>query len=127
MEAKDDKTVVFTLNTPNDKTFCQLLVTSAGPIVDEETYPADKVLDDDAAVKAQGFSGPYTIGKYTKGQIAEFKANADNTADTIEANADNAADQMQANASNAADEVRNEGDKKADAVRNGAATTNNSQ
>jgi peptide/nickel transport system substrate-binding protein len=77
VEAKDDKTVVFTLNSPNDQTFGQVLVTSAGPIVDEETYPADKVLDDDAAVKAQGFSGPYTIGKYTKAQIAEFKANPD--------------------------------------------------
>ena len=77
VEAKDDKTVVFTLNSPNDQTFGQILVTSAGPIVDEETYPADKVLDDADAVKAQGFSGPYTIGKYTKGQIAEFKANAD--------------------------------------------------
>ncbi len=75
VEAKDDKTVTFTLKSPNDQTFGQVLVTSAGPIVDEETYPADKVLDDDAAVKAQGFSGPYTIGKYTKGQIAEFKAN----------------------------------------------------
>src|SRR5215218_1619388 len=77
VEAKDDKTVVFTLNSPNDQTFGQVLVTSAGPIVDEETYPADKVMDDDAAVKAQGFSGPYTIGKYTKAQIAEFKANDD--------------------------------------------------
>ncbi len=77
VEAKDDKTVVFTLNSPNDQSFGQILVTSAGPIVDEETYPADKVLDDDAAVKAQGFSGPYTIGKYTKGQIAQFTANPD--------------------------------------------------
>ncbi|MCW2789261.1 MAG: peptide transporter substrate-binding protein [Aeromicrobium sp.] len=77
VEATDDSTVTFTLNAPNDQTFGQILVTSAGPIVDEETYPADKVLDDDAAVKAQGFSGPYTIGKYTKGQIAQFKANAD--------------------------------------------------
>ena len=77
VEAKDDKTVVFTLNAPNDQTFGQVLVTSAGPIVDEETYPADKVLDDAAAVKAQGFSGPYTIGKYDKNQIAEFKANPD--------------------------------------------------
>lgn len=77
VEAKDDETVVFTLNSPNDQTFGQVLVTSAGPIVDEETYPADKVLDDNAAVKAQGFSGPYTIGKYTKGQIAQFTANPD--------------------------------------------------
>lgn len=75
VEAKDPQTVVFTLTSPNDQTFPQILVTSAGPIVDEQTYPADKVLDDDATVKTQGFSGPYTIGKYTKNQIAQFKAN----------------------------------------------------
>ncbi|MCR4513207.1 ABC transporter substrate-binding protein [Aeromicrobium sp. 50.2.37] len=75
VEARDDKTVVFTLAAPNDVTFPQVLVTSAGPIVDEETYPADSVLDDDAAVKAQGFSGPYTIGSYTKNEIAEFTKN----------------------------------------------------
>jgi len=77
VEAKDDKTVVFTLNSPNDQTFPQVLVTSAGPIVDELTYPADKVLDDAAAVKANAFSGPYTIGTYQKNQLAEFKANPD--------------------------------------------------
>ncbi|WP_456695023.1 ABC transporter substrate-binding protein [Aeromicrobium sp. P5_D10] len=77
VEATDDSTVTFTLNAPNDQTFPQILVTSAGPIVDEDTYPADKVLDDDAAVKAKGFSGPYTITKYSKNQLAEFKANPD--------------------------------------------------
>ncbi|MET1063333.1 MAG: ABC transporter substrate-binding protein, partial [Aeromicrobium sp.] len=77
VEATDDKTVTFTLNAPNDQTFPQILVTSAGPIVDEETYPADKLLDDDAAVKANGFSGPYTIAKYSKNQLAEFRANPD--------------------------------------------------
>jgi peptide/nickel transport system substrate-binding protein len=77
VKATDDKTVTFTLNAANDQTFPQILVTSAGPIVDEETYPADKVLDDAAAVKANGFSGPYTIAKYSKNQLAEFKANPD--------------------------------------------------
>lgn len=77
VEATDDKTVTFTLNAANDQTFPQILVTSAGPIVDEETYPADKVMEDDAAVKANGFSGPYTIEKYDKNQLAEFKANPD--------------------------------------------------
>jgi peptide/nickel transport system substrate-binding protein len=76
VEAKDDKTVVFRLKAANDQTWPQILVTSAGPIVDEKVYPADKVLSDDEAVKAQGFSGPYTIGTYQKNQIAEFKANA---------------------------------------------------
>ncbi|WP_375001325.1 ABC transporter substrate-binding protein [Aeromicrobium sp. CTD01-1L150] len=77
VEATDDTTVVFTLEEPNDQTFPQVLVTSAGPIVDEETYPADEVLDDDAAVEAQGFSGPFTIGKYTKNEVAEFTKNDD--------------------------------------------------
>jgi len=77
VEATDDKTVVFKLKGENDQTFAQILVTSAGPIVDEETYPADKKIDDEAAVKANGFSGPYTIGKYDKNQLAEFKANPD--------------------------------------------------
>lgn len=77
VEAPDEKTVVFTLKSPNDQTFPQVLVTSAGPIVDEKTYPADKVLDDAAAVKAGAFSGPYTIGKYQKNELAEFKANPD--------------------------------------------------
>jgi peptide/nickel transport system substrate-binding protein len=77
VEATDDTTVTFTLNAPNDQTFPQVLVTSAGPIVDEETYPADKVMDDEAAVEANGFSGPYTIAKYDKNQLAEFKANPD--------------------------------------------------
>jgi peptide/nickel transport system substrate-binding protein len=77
VEAPDDKTVVFTLKSENDQTFPQILVTSAGPIVDEDTYPADKKIDDEAAVKANGFSGPYTIGQYDKNQLAEFKANPD--------------------------------------------------
>ena len=77
VEATDDTTVVFKLKGENDQTFPQILVTSAGPIVDEETYPADELLDDEAAVEANGFSGPYTIGKYDKNQLAEFKANPD--------------------------------------------------
>ncbi|WP_241732810.1 MULTISPECIES: ABC transporter substrate-binding protein [Aeromicrobium] len=77
VEARDDATVAFTLAAPNDQTFAQVLVTSAGPIVDEETYPADKLLDDDAAVEANAFSGPYTIGEYKKNELAEFKVNPD--------------------------------------------------
>ncbi|MGH3459443.1 ABC transporter substrate-binding protein [Aeromicrobium sp.] len=77
VEAPDDKTVVFKLKGENDQTFPQILATSAGPIVDEDTYPADKKIDDDAAVEANGFSGPYSIGTYDKNQLAEFKANPD--------------------------------------------------
>ncbi len=77
VEATDDSTVTFTLNAANDQTFPQILVTSAGPIVDEDTYPADEVMSDEDAIEANGFSGPYTIGSYEKNQLAEFKANPD--------------------------------------------------
>lgn len=77
VEAPDDKTVVFTLKTPNDQTFPQVLVTSAGPIVDEEVYPADEVLTDEEVVEAKGTSGPYTITSYRKNEIAEFTKNPD--------------------------------------------------
>ncbi|MGJ9413940.1 ABC transporter substrate-binding protein [Aeromicrobium sp. CF4.19] len=77
VEATDDSTVEFTLSDPDDQTFPQVLATSAGPIVDEDTYPANEVMADDDAVEAQGFSGPYTIGDYTKNEIAEFTANDD--------------------------------------------------
>lgn len=77
VEALDDSTVQFTLTLPNDQTFPQVLATSAGPIVDEETYPADAVLSDDDAVEAQGFSGAYTITEYEKGSLAQFSANPD--------------------------------------------------
>lgn len=77
VEATDDSTVTFTLSAANDQTFPQILVTSAGPIVDEDTYPADAVMSDEDAIEANGFSGPYTIDSYEKNQLAEFKANPD--------------------------------------------------
>lgn len=75
VKAIDDSTVEFTLNSPNDQTFPQVLVTAAGPIVDEQSFPADRVLSDDEVVASQGTSGPYTIGKYQKNQLAEFLKN----------------------------------------------------
>ena len=41
-----------------------MLSTPAGPIVDEEVYPADEVLSDQDIVEGKAFAGPYTIGKY---------------------------------------------------------------
>ena len=76
VKAVGDK-VVFTLKSANDQTFPQVLATSAGPIVDQKVFPADKVLPDDQVVKAKAFSGPYTITSYQKNQLAEFTKNPD--------------------------------------------------
>lgn len=57
VEAKDDLTVVFTLNNANDQTFPFVLGTSAGPIVNKNVFPADGLLED---AKVIG-SGPYSL------------------------------------------------------------------
>ncbi|AYJ48509.1 ABC transporter substrate-binding protein [Rhodococcus sp. P1Y] len=73
----DEKTVEFTLKTPNDQTFAQILATPAGPIVDQTVFPADAVLDDDAIVAGKPFAGPFSIGSYDKNGLVSFAANGD--------------------------------------------------
>ncbi|MEI8412065.1 MULTISPECIES: ABC transporter substrate-binding protein [unclassified Kribbella] len=58
----DDLTAVFNLKRP-DARLPYLLTTTAGSIVDEEFYPANKLLD----TKAMG-SGPYQLSAYRPGE-----------------------------------------------------------
>ena len=44
---KDDSTVVFTLKAGNDQVFPGVIAANAGPIIDEEVFPADKLMTDD--------------------------------------------------------------------------------
>jgi len=65
----DELTAVFNLKSP-DARLPYLLTTTAASIVDEESYPADKLLDS----KAVG-SGPYQLTAYKPGQeltLAKF-------------------------------------------------------
>jgi len=77
VEAKDPTTVVFTLKAGNDQVFPGVLASNPGPIVDEQVFPADKIMDDDAIVKARPFAGQYTIESYKKNELVSFKANPD--------------------------------------------------
>jgi peptide/nickel transport system substrate-binding protein len=77
VEAKDDSTVVFTLKAGNDQVFPGVLAANSGPVVDEEVFPADKVLSDDEIVKGKPFAGPYTIESYKKNELVSLKANPD--------------------------------------------------
>ena len=70
IETPDDLTVVFNLNAP-DTTFLKLLSTATTSIVDEETFPADELMADDAIIG----SGPYTLSQYKAGEQAVFEAN----------------------------------------------------
>lgn len=74
--APDDTTVVFTLKVANDQIFPQILAGPVGPVVDEEVFPADKILADDEIVKGHPFSGQYDITTYTLNQLIGYKANA---------------------------------------------------
>ena len=63
IEVPDEFTVTFLLKRP-DATFPYLLTTSAAAIVDEEIFPAGKLLADAEAVG----SGPYRLTEYRPGQ-----------------------------------------------------------
>jgi peptide/nickel transport system substrate-binding protein len=77
VETPDPLTVDFKLKLPNDQTFPQVLATNAGPIIDEEVFPRDKVLDDDAIAAAEPFAGPFTMTTYAKNQLIGLRANPD--------------------------------------------------
>jgi peptide/nickel transport system substrate-binding protein len=70
IETPDDTTVVFHLNQP-DLTFMKVLSTATTSIVDEETFPADALLADDAVIG----SGPYKLSQYKSGEQAVLEAN----------------------------------------------------
>ncbi|MFJ4620658.1 ABC transporter substrate-binding protein [Streptomyces sp. NPDC088812] len=69
-------TVVFTLKSANDTLFPQVLSTAAGYIVDEQVFPADKILDDKAIVAGKPWNGPYGITSYDKNSLVSFTANS---------------------------------------------------
>lgn len=70
IETPDDKTITFHLNRP-DTTFQFVLTTNASAIVDEDTFPADKLIGNAEAVG----SGPFSMDQYEDGQQAVFTAN----------------------------------------------------
>jgi len=75
VKAPDPRTVVFTLRSANDTLFPQVLSTAAGVVVDEQVFPADRILDDTAVVAAKPWDGPYTIDSYQKNSLVAFTAN----------------------------------------------------
>lgn len=70
VETPDETTVVFHLNAA-DTTFLKLLSTATTSIVDEDTFPADKLLADNKIVG----SGPYQLSQYKPGEQAVLEAN----------------------------------------------------
>ncbi|MGP5021568.1 ABC transporter substrate-binding protein, partial [Glutamicibacter arilaitensis] len=75
IEAPDATTVVFTLKAANDQTFPQVLTSPVGPIVDDEVFSADELMDDQKIVDAKAFGGQYVIDSYNKNNLISFSAN----------------------------------------------------
>jgi len=71
----DDTTVVFTLKSPNDQVFPQILSSPAGPIVDEDVFAADALTPDADIVAANAFAGPYVITNYDMNNLVSYEAN----------------------------------------------------
>ena len=77
VEAKDDTTVVFTLKTPDDQVFPQILSSPAGPIVDEDVFAADALTTDADIVAGKAFAGPYVITSFDQNNLVSYEANPD--------------------------------------------------
>ena len=75
VEAKDDTTVVFHSAVKDDVTLKQALSSPAGPIVDEESFSADKLTDANTIVKDNAFAGPYKLTSYKVNEALAYAKN----------------------------------------------------
>lgn len=75
VKAKDDTTVVFTDSVPYDVTLKQVLSSPAGPIVDEESFSADKLTPADTIVKDNAFAGPYKLTSFKLNEALAYAKN----------------------------------------------------
>ena len=73
--AKDDTTVVFKDSVPYDVTLKQVLSSPAGPIVDEESFSADKLTDANTIVKDNAFAGPYKLTSFKLNEALAYAKN----------------------------------------------------
>ncbi|MDR3202813.1 MAG: ABC transporter substrate-binding protein, partial [Bifidobacteriaceae bacterium] len=77
VEVPDPLSVNFTLKSPNDVTFAQILASPVGPIVDDEVFSADALTPDADIVAANSFAGAYTIKSFKINELVEFAPNPD--------------------------------------------------
>jgi peptide/nickel transport system substrate-binding protein len=75
VETPDETTVVFTLKTPNDQVWPQILSSPGGVIVDEEVFSPDSATPDQDIVKANAFGGQYVITSFDLNNLVSYKAN----------------------------------------------------
>ncbi|MDO5671484.1 MAG: ABC transporter substrate-binding protein [Actinomycetaceae bacterium] len=75
VEAPDDLTVHFKLNSPNDQLWPQVLSSPAGMILDEDVFSATEVTPSDVIIKEKAFAGPYVIDSYKENELITYSPN----------------------------------------------------
>jgi peptide/nickel transport system substrate-binding protein len=71
----DELTLVFKLLNEFDQTFPYVLSSVAAVVVDEDVFPADRVLTASEIVDAGSFSGPYIIDSFDPDSLVSYKPN----------------------------------------------------
>ncbi|WP_293769168.1 ABC transporter substrate-binding protein [uncultured Corynebacterium sp.] len=74
VETPDDLTVVFKLKEANDQTWVGVLNSPAGPIVDEEVFPADKLMENQEVAESGAFAGQYSLASFKDNELVTYKA-----------------------------------------------------
>ena len=77
VDVVDDLTVNFNLKEANDVIFPQVLTGPVGPVVDEEVFSPDSIMNDEDIVAADAFAGPYRIDSYEKNVLISYVENPD--------------------------------------------------
>jgi peptide/nickel transport system substrate-binding protein len=85
----DKLTAEFHLKQPFDQTIVSVLSSPAGFIVDHEVFHEDKAVSNEEIVKANAFSGPYTISQFKLNENVQFAINSSFKLDDFSAHVPN--------------------------------------
>lgn len=77
VSAQGDTTVVFKPTRAYDQALPALLAGLPGLVVDEEVFPADRLLSNGEVAGSNAFAGPYTLAGYSEGSALRLNPNPD--------------------------------------------------
>jgi peptide/nickel transport system substrate-binding protein len=72
---EDALTLTLELKNEYDQTIYSVLSSVATVIVDEQEFPADRILTPEEVIEANGFSGPYRVTSFIPGSLISLEVN----------------------------------------------------
>ncbi|PST46099.1 peptide ABC transporter substrate-binding protein [Bifidobacterium callitrichos] len=76
VDAPASDTVTFKVSVPHDVTLKRVLGTAGASIVDDQSFPADHLANDQEVVRSNGFAGAYRLTQYVQNDHAVFERNS---------------------------------------------------